>query len=519
MSFEVETALADPGFTPGARHLPALFDLLPGADDEASERVERVIARAGSAALDLVGARWSAAAPELRRRLLRLATRLPSSSGRTALLLTALRNDDSASRRWAARGLGQLEAADEEVERALLDALGGADLPLQRAIAEALGKVGSERSLDALKALGGDTELERRARRALLLLERARARRTRSVIRVDTPLGVTARLLARSRSGLAELVAEELHDFGPRVSSPSSVVFEFGGTLRELHRSRIAADFGVVIAPPRPLPPTPESLATLVTCPSARATFRAWTEGSPRFRLSFSAGGHRRAEAWRVAELVAEKSRELVNDTREAPWEVVVGAHFERDGILLVPRDADERFAYRVRDVPAASHPTLAAALARAAGARPDDVVWDPFVGSGLELVERALLGPYRRLLGSDVDPRALAAARENLKSANIEAELRLGNSLELAPRDVSLILTNPPMGRRVARDGTVRHLLTSFVARAAQVLVPGGRMVWLSPLPDLTEAAGQRAGFQIETLLTVDMQGFDAALQVFQRR
>ncbi len=74
-------------------------------------------------------------------------------------------------------------------------------------------------------------------------------------------------------------------------------------------------------------------------------------------------------------------------------------------------------------------------------------------------------------------------------------------------------------MGRRVARDGTVRHLLTSFVARAARVLVPGGRMVWLSPLPDLTEAAGQRAGFQIETLLTVDMQGFDAALQVFQRR
>ena len=70
-----------------------------------------------------------------------------------------------------------------------------------------------------------------------------------------------------------------------------------------------------------------------------------------------------------------------------------------------------------------------------------------------------------------------------------------------------------------VARDGTIRHLLTSFVVRAAQVLVPGGRLVWLSPLPDLTEATGRQAGLRIETLLTVDMQGFDAALQVLQRR
>ena len=40
-------------------------------------------------------------------------------------------------------------------------------------------------------------------------------------------------------------------------------------------------------------------------------------------------------------------------------------------------------------------------------GARADDVVWDPFVGSGTELVERALAGPYARLLGSDTDPRS----------------------------------------------------------------------------------------------------------------
>ena len=32
-----------------------------------------------------------------------------------------------------------------------------------------------------------------------------------------------------------------------------------------------------------------------------------------------------------------------------------------------------------------------------------NDLVWDPFVGSGTELCERALLGPYRALVGSDL--------------------------------------------------------------------------------------------------------------------
>src|SRR5947207_4079330 len=58
-------------------------------------------------------------------------------------------------------------------------------------------------------------------------------------------------------------------------------------------------------------------------------------------------------------------------------------------------------FRSRVADVAAASHPTIAAALARVAGTAPDEVVWDPFCGSGAELVERGRLGSAR-LLGTE---------------------------------------------------------------------------------------------------------------------
>jgi tRNA G10 N-methylase Trm11 len=146
-------------------------------------------------------------------------------------------------------------------------------------------------------------------------------------------------------------------------------------------------------------------------------------------------------------------------------------------------------------------------------------VVWDPFLGSGLELVECARLGSYRRLLGSDLDPRAIEAARENLTAASIErVELLLGDALELAPKGVTLILSNPPMGRRVARDGSVGELLERFTTHAADVLEGGGRMVWLSPLPRLTARAAERAKLLVEPGPELDMGGFSAQIQVFKK-
>jgi tRNA G10 N-methylase Trm11 len=83
----------------------------------------------------------------------------------------------------------------------------------------------------------------------------------------------------------------------------------------------------------------------------------------------------------------------------------------------------------------------------------------------------------------------------------------------------VSLILTNPPMGRRVARDGSLRGLLERFIERASLVLNPGGRLVWLSPLGARTERLLQRSGFAVTRVTTVDMGGFSAELELAQKR
>ena len=189
-----------------------------------------------------------------------------------------------------------------------------------------------------------------------------------------------------------------------------------------------------------------------------------------------------------------------------------------RGRLLLVPKlSPDPRFHYRVSDVSAASNPTIAAALARLGGVRDDDVVWDPFVGSALELVERARLGPYARLIGTDIDPRALRAAAENTAAVE-RIELVRADSRQHSPSGVTLILTNPPMGRRVARDGSLRPLLEAFVKHAARLLVPGGRLVWLSPLPELTARVAEQHGLLVRPGPDVDLGGFNARIQAIAR-
>ncbi|MBV9947688.1 MAG: methyltransferase, partial [Myxococcales bacterium] len=107
-----------------------------------------------------------------------------------------------------------------------------------------------------------------------------------------------------------------------------------------------------------------------------------------------------------------------------------------------------------------------------------------------------------------------VAAARENLAAAGFTADLRHGDSLSLTPRDVTLILTNPPMGRRASRDPGLAASLDRFVEHAASLLARGGRLVWIAPWPARARRAASRAGLALDWARVVDMGGFDAEMQ-----
>jgi 23S rRNA G2445 N2-methylase RlmL len=182
----------------------------------------------------------------------------------------------------------------------------------------------------------------------------------------------------------------------------------------------------------------------------------------------------------------------------------------------------DPRFSYRQKDVPAASHPPLAACLARLAGRIGQEVIWDPFCGSGLELIESAWLGGVQSVHGTDRSAEAIAIARDNFMAAKVKpvpAKFTCGDFRDIAAgkevgaRTVTLVITNPPMGMRVP-VADLRRLIEDLFRVAATVLKPGGRLVLVNPSPKATPPPLLKLQYQ----QIVDMGGFECRMERYLR-
>jgi predicted RNA methylase len=530
----VREALRAGGFTPGLRDVDAVVAGLADPDEDIAREAERALARLGDAVLPSLTKRAGDERPAVRAGVMRVAGRIaPRSETAAGWIISGLQDSDARVKRHAAIALGKLR--DSEAARAIEDALlaawdRGPAPDLERAIAASLGKLGSTRAVERLRAgQMRDPETSRVAGRASLMVARDLARKAPSAIDAERILPQPVRIALLCRGGLERIVAEEARDcpgvalVEPPIAGMGRVLVRLEGKLGNLFRIRTSTTFAAALLPV-PLGESPEdAFARALSTEEAKTLLHGWTVGVVRYRIAWAGGGHHRARTWRAAQALTKLCPTWVNDPTESTWEARAREEGGSLWVELHPRGLeDPRFTYRVRDVPAASHPPLAAALVRVAGPLPDDVVWDPFMGSGVELVERALAGPYARLEGSDIDPRALDAARANFAAAGVkDIALALADATVHSPgpgKRTTLIVTNPPMGRRVARDGTLGSLLERFVDHAADVLPAGGRLVWLSPLGAETTGRAAARGFAVTMDSEVDMGGFRARLQRFVR-
>jgi hypothetical protein len=518
--FDLARELAKPSFTPAARDAHALVELIVAGDEPAATRAAPALARLGDAGRAALEARLAHIDEGARARLVAvvgLLARAGDGAARAALIAHAT---DAAPRvrKAAAVALGKL--GGDDARRALLVRWDAGDaLPDERrALAEALGKVGGDDALARLRALdaGDDAELIRRRDRAVLMADRTAQRDVASMIAADVepPAPVTVEL--GCRAGLGPLLIDELAAAGiaAQPAGDRGATLELAAPLSSLFAARLWATLAIPISLA-----ADGDLATAITrtiaSPRLLGLLRAWTRGPIRWRLGF-AHGHKRAIVWRVARDATAAAPDLINDPTATTWDLLVDD--EQRTLAIVPRRLDDpRFAYRVADIPAASHPTVAAALAWLADPRPTDRVWDPFCGSGLELVERARRGPARSLLGTDIDPAALDAARRNLDAAGVRAELAQADARTHNPGPVDLVITNPPLGSRVQLDAAA--LLVAALPNLARALAPRGRLVWITPSARRTTPAAEQLGLVRTRSLAVDLGGVRGHLERWDRR
>lgn len=522
---KLESKLESPGFTPRARDVDPLLSFLATASDEDAKRVERALARAGERAARGAMERFSDSLPPFRARLCNVVGRVFAAGAERELgdwLVQRLEDADSKTRRFAASALAKTR--DSRFEAPLLAALDVAQgEPDRRALAAALGAVGRQASVAALSALKpSNSELERVVREAKAKIERTLLRVEPSSVLLDALPSRPVQLLLHVRPGLEELLIDEIGErFHPRLAGRGRVSIRLDVTLREVFRARTFLHVGFPLEGVRVRGgDRVDGVVQALTSDAAFEILSTFTRGPIRYRLDWADAGRQRAATFAAAGRVAARRPRLVNDPTAAVWEAVVSETGDAaESVVRVelwPRAIDDpRFSYRKRTLPASSHPTVAAALARIAGVVPIDVVWDPFVGAGTELIERARIGPYGALYGTDIDPRAIDAAGENLRAAGVSrVHLEVGDSRQSGPRQSpTLVLSNPPFGKRV-RTPDLIPLLGAVLGNVARRMAQGGRLVWVSPAPGATAAEARRLGFSVDARIPVDLGGVHGEIQ-----
>jgi predicted RNA methylase len=362
-------------------------------------------------------------------------------------------------------------------------------------------------------------------------------RESPSAIRMDSLLKDFAhlRIHLRGRRGLERIVCEEVEE-SIRVRGKFRVAGVKSGlveiiplapfSLTDIYTLRCFGTVGFVlgVAPGAGGAESVAALAPVITSSLSRRVLEIFTAGTIRYRLNFIGKGHQRSAVRLLAARVYALCPELLNDARNVTWTMDLYPAGGGHSVELRPNvTPDPRFYYRRQDVPAASHPPLAACMARLAGRVKHEIIWDPFCGSGLELIESALLGGVERIHATDRSAEAVAIARSNFAAAKVDpvptefacCDFRdFVTGAGLGSGSVTLLITNPPMGMRVP-VADLRGLMQDLFAVAATVLRPGGRLVLANPL----SMDAPPPPLQLQFRQAVDFGGFDCCLEMYAKR
>jgi precorrin-6B methylase 2 len=441
-------------------------------------------------------------------------------------LLEAMAGSPTPIRRRAAFLLGELiglsASTDNRIEHCLIEALGDEDWKVRRNAAMSLGKLGRRTPLAhlesqlvaeldanvrvsmilALGKLAGpedaewldrlDLRTDKEKLAAKKASDRLRGLANRAgKVEVEAPVLEAARLELWCRDGVSDLVAEEILEQGLKagIVTPGRVRVLGEVALARLLRVRTAL-YPVLVFETESS--DPRIAGRQFSLSDVARELRRLTQGElAHYRLTLrdAIPGWPRRRDW-MAEF-ASNCEGLLNAATGYSWEIIVCT--EQHKLTMGARPAscrDARFDYRKADIPASIHPTLAAAAVRLLPGGGADIILDPFCGSGTLLAERAIRGPYGKLIGTDIEWSALQAARKNLDGFKRVSLIQTDATQFAIQSGVDGVCSNPPYGQRVGNTAQARAISRALDELAWKALRPGGVMVVFRP-PGFPDPAG----------------------------
>lgn len=366
-------------------------------------------------------------------------------------------------------------------------------------------------------------------------MSRARSRRKRA--------RTTPEYAASALPGLERVVSQELNDKLEATALDTRrgwVVFSYSGDVGDLLMLSTTEDVFVVLYRTAELPVSRKDALSLLTrmARGSRYWDPAWTQFRQTRRavrrvtfrvIAQMAGKHpfRRQEA-RDAVLAGIHARwpgwkPVADDAHAEIWVSVVD-RWATIAIRLSDRTMRHR-TYKVEHRPASLRPTLAAAMVTLSRPRPGDRFCDPMCGAGTILAERARYGPFRELLGGDMDTGALRAARANLaqvREARGRHVVHLWDARALPVRSewLDAVVSNLPFGEQVGSHAANLSLYQSFWGQLLRTLNHGGRAVLLTSEKELMrDLLREHRQLEREQEILVGVLGQAARVYVLRKR
>lgn len=159
----------------------------------------------------------------------------------------------------------------------------------------------------------------------------------------------------------------------------------------------------------------------------------------------------------------------VVRIVRTSEWQVLV---------RLTPRPLSAR-PWRVCNIPGGLHAPLAVWLNQLAGATPRSRYVNLFAGSGTLAIEHALAGGTATAV--EIAAETVQCLRENVAAAGALRRVQAVTADALAPHEAlpagtfDIVTADPPWGDAVGHHAQNEAVHSALVARAAELLVPGG--------------------------------------------
>lgn len=515
----IQARIATPGWTPGRKDIADLFAAWRyiTADERESmqKRLAKIDAPSARKAAHLFSELDDRSRGELTRPILKAYIKLSKEQSVDWIdfPLACFSDAEARVRKAAAQAIGSAWAEiSSQFKQRLIDEMiialsRSTDESEKKALIDSLSKSSDPAALAALKRIDVSS-------RALLTLERDLSRaagKQGKALCLPEKLA-SGGIIAWFTPGVDQLARSSDLFLGAEVLGTGILKPDRSVSWKDLGAHYLWRKAGVVIGRTRDQSPAGLVQTISSACHEiSSATKRS--EGSlVRIRLGRDEG-RARSFIWDFAETLSKVDCGIINDGREAHWELRTVA----DEVVLLPLCSDDpRFCWRDSSVDGASDPTIAASLVKLAEIKPNDKVWDPFCGAGTELIIAKFTQPDISAMGTDISREAIKAASIAAEAAKVSIQFKEESCLSFNGGPFDVIMSNPPFGMRTVRGGA-RDLLGEFFARVRKFLSYNGRVVMLSHAPTSTVEWAEAGGLGCTRRLPVKLAGMHCEFQVFK--